>query len=93
MGDIEIPFFKRPVALATWFHTRCDVLDSRNGRFHLPVVSFFPCLNSVLHDLFGFSVDNFTGLSQCSNYWALQPVCAAALITPQRASSKICKCG
>jgi hypothetical protein len=74
VGDGSIPFFKLSVALATQFHTRGDVLDSRNGRFHLPVVSFFSYLDRVLHDPFGFSVDNLNWLSQCPNYWALQPL-------------------
>ena len=89
MGDISIPFFKLSAALATRFHTRCDVLDSRNGRLHLPVVSFFSYLDNVLHAPFGFSVDTLNWLSKCPNYWALQPLCAATPRTPQRASSNI----
>ena len=93
MGDIAIPFFKLLIANGDRFHTRCDVLDSRNGRFHLPVVSFFSCLDSFLRFPLFVSVEDSDFPAYHANYWAFQPVCAAAPITPQRASSKTFKCG
>lgn len=74
MGDIAIPFFKLLIANGDRFHTRDDVIDSRSGRFHLPVVSFSSYSDSVLPDPFGFSVDTLIGLFQWPNYWALQPL-------------------
>ena len=74
VGDCSIPFFQRSVACATQFHTRHDAFGYRFAWFHLPVVSFFSYLNSILPDPFGFSVDNLNWLSQCPNYWALQPL-------------------
>ena len=47
MGDPSIPFFKLPIACATRFHTRHDALGYRVGRFHLPVVSFSSCPDSI----------------------------------------------
>ena len=87
MGDLAIPFFQLRVAIAIRFLTLREVLDARFGRCHLPVVSFFSCLDSLLQSLFRLSVDVYQIPIYCLINETRQLVWAAAPSTPHRASS------